>query len=365
MTTRDLGSNSDGERQSARPKPRTTRRDPWRPRSRKTSTSRSASEAAGATRVRKPRLPSFDPGPEATVREIADARGRYYDHAGAFTPFLAIETAGGFFLLDTDDAHVGRSLFSKGSRGELRILRRGLRILEEAGQAERARAGTFVDVGANIGTTTVAALYANGFTRALALEPEPRNVRLLRINIAVNGFADRVQLLQVAASDALGTGHLRVFGDRWGLHEMVRAKGARAARAKAARAEEVVEVELVTLDSLAARGLYDADGSGLLWIDTEGYEGHILAGATRLLSKGTPTILEVSPDKLENQGGLGSLLDAASANYTDFVDMRHVSGEPDSPRGISYEMKPIDRFPTLVDEYVALDHFTEVLLLRR
>lgn len=361
MTARRPRAKSEGEPPADGPKKPTVRPDPWRPRPRKGSASRrSASAAKAAAKVPKPRLRSFDPGPGATVREIADARGQYYDHAAAFTPFLAVETAGGLFLLDTDDAHVGRSLFSKGSRGELRILRRGLRILEEAGLAEKARAGTFIDVGANIGTTTVAALYANGFTRALALEPEPRNVRLLRINIAVNGFADRVQLLQVGVSDALGGGRLRVFGERWGLHEIVPAK-----RGKAVPAEQVVEIELVTLDSLVERGLFDADGTGLLWIDTEGHEGHILAGATRLVSVGTPVILEVSPDKLDNQGGLGSLLEAASTHYTHFVDMRHVSGEPDSPRGISYEIEKTDGFRELVDEYVALNHFTEVLLLRQ
>jgi FkbM family methyltransferase len=304
--------------------------------------------------------PSLVSAPDATAREIADARGTYYDHAVGFTPLLAVDTVAGLFLLDTHDAHMGRSLFSKSSRGELRVLRRALRILEDAGLAERARAGTFIDVGANIGTTTVPALYANGFTRALGLEPEPRNIHMLRINIAINGFTDQVQVLQVAASNTCGTGHLRVFPDRWGIHEIAAENGA-----ESGSEEKVVEIELVTLDSLAEQSLYDADGTGLLWIDAEGHEGHILHGATRLVSEGTPVILEVQPSKLQGQGGLEFLRDAAEGHYTDFVDMRHVSGEPTSPRGVKYEIKPIDHFQALIDEYLELDHFTEALLLRR
>jgi FkbM family methyltransferase len=300
-------------------------------------------------------------GPGATAREIADARGTYYDEAASFTPLVAVETVGGLFLLDTNDAHVGRSLFSKGNRGELRVLRRALCILEEIGQADRARAGTFIDVGANIGTTTVPALYENGFTRALALEPEPRNVRLLRLNIAINGFADRVQVLRTAVSNACGTGHLRVFIDRWGIHEIAGDDDTKSS----SESEEVVEVELVTLDSVAERSLYEADGTGLLWIDAEGHEGHILQGATRLVSEGTPVILEVQPSKLNSQGGLDFLRAAANDHYTHFVDMRHVSGEPGSERGIRYEMKPIDEFEGLIGQYLTLDHFTEALLVRR
>jgi FkbM family methyltransferase len=293
-------------------------------------------------------------------RELADARGTYYDKAAGWTPLVAVETLGGLFLLDTEDAHIGRSLFSKGDRGELRVLRRALSILEEVGLADRARAGPLIDVGANIGTTTVPALYENGFTRAVALEPEPRNVRLLRINIAINGFADRVQVLQMAASNACGTGHLRVFVDRWGIHEIATETGA-----KSSLEEEMVEIELVTLDAIAERSHYDADGTGLLWIDAEGHEGHILQGASGLVSEGTPVILEVQPSKLNGQGGLDYLRDVANGHYTDFVDMRHVSGEPGSKRGLRYEIKPIDQFEALIDEYVTLDHFTEALLLRR
>src|SRR2546422_323199 len=77
---------------------------------------------------------------------------------------------------------------------------------------------------------TVAALHANGFERAVALEPEPRNLRLLSINLAANGLSERVQTLPVAISSAPGKGRLVVAEKRFGVHEIAeRGEGADAA----------------------------------------------------------------------------------------------------------------------------------------
>jgi hypothetical protein len=45
--------------------------------------------------------------------------------------------------------------------------------------------GTLIDVGANVGVTTLPALRRFGFERAIAIEPSPDNVRLLRAALAL------------------------------------------------------------------------------------------------------------------------------------------------------------------------------------
>ena len=37
-----------------------------------------------------------------------------------------------------------------------------------------------------------------------------------------------------------------------------------------------------------------ADAVGLVWIDTEGHEGHVLAGAASLVDRGVPIVLELN-----------------------------------------------------------------------
>ena len=57
--------------------------------------------------------------------------------------------------------------------------------------------GSWIDLGANIGTTAIPAALAGA--RCHAVEPEPANVALLRRNIARNGVADRVSVHEAAA----------------------------------------------------------------------------------------------------------------------------------------------------------------------
>lgn len=56
--------------------------------------------------------------------------------------------------------------------------------------------GWALDIGAHIGSVAVAIAVDNPASRVLAVEPVPDNVRLIRINAARNGVADRVLALE-------------------------------------------------------------------------------------------------------------------------------------------------------------------------
>lgn len=53
-----------------------------------------------------------------------------------------------------------------------------------------------------------------------------------------------------------------------------------------------------TLDSIIP-----ADGVGLVWIDTQGHEGHVLSGASQLLASQAPIVLEFWPYGLDQVDG--------------------------------------------------------------
>jgi FkbM family methyltransferase len=303
------------------------------------------SEATRVSKLKGEAVRRRKAGKTAGKVKLIEQRAKFFDAARQHTPMVAVETSSGVFLLSTQDEHIAKSLFSKCDRGEMRVLRRGMAVLERAGKAATARSGTFVDVGANIGTTTVPALFSNGFERAVALEPEPRNLKMLRINVAINGLSDRVQTLPVGASNAPGTARLVVTEHRSGVHEI--------ATAGDEKTDRMIEIELVTVDDLVERKVIQDDGTGMIWIDTEGHDAHVLAGAQRLLAKGVPVILEISPDKLEKQGGTELLLETTQRHFTNFVDMRRVRGDFDSPGAIEFRAQPVARLGDLVGKYAS------------
>jgi FkbM family methyltransferase len=191
-----------------------------------------------------------------------------------------------------------------------------MRLLEE--YRPIGTGAVFVDVGANIGTTTVRAIRRHRFARAVALEPAPQNFRTLRLNLVANDIDSRVTAVQAAVSDHDGRVELALSSRTSGEHTIVPANGASPA---------TLTVEAVSLDGLVERGVLDADAVGLLWIDAQGAEGLVLAGATALLERGVPIALAVRP-KLANWRESRNALVRLLADYTDFADLRRGKRPP-------------------------------------
>lgn len=145
---------------------------------------------------------------------------------------------------------------------------------------------TFVDVGANVGfyTLTLAQLVGPS-GKVVAFEPGPRTVERLRGHVARNpSVGGRVDVRQVAVSDAAGTCVLHDYGAGDSGKLSGRAIGGEAAVAK-------VEVRQATLDEELA-GLNPA----LIKIDVEGLEPEVLLGARETLRRARPVVvIEVSP----------------------------------------------------------------------
>src|SRR5258708_27280089 len=129
-------------------------------------------------------------------QDISGARDRFFESASEFTPLVAVDSKDARFLVSTADEAVGRRLFRRGRRGEMVTLGHAVSILEAVGLGHWARGTTFLDLGANVGTSAITALLAHEFQAAIACEPEPENHRLLRGNAAMNDLAARLLPLQ-------------------------------------------------------------------------------------------------------------------------------------------------------------------------
>ncbi len=201
-----------------------------------------------------------------------------YELARRASPLLAAPFGPGQLLVDSQDDEIGRTVFVSGGY-ERWHMEAAVRRLRATGHDPTGK--VFVDVGANIGTSTVDALAQFGFGRAVCFEPAADNVRLLRVNLVWNGLDGRAQVYAHAVSDRNGVGSLSRSADNSGDHRFTaEGTGGDACR---------------TLDSLVQAGHIDPDAVGLLWIDAQGHEPHVLRGAGALLAAQVPVVIEYCP----------------------------------------------------------------------
>ena len=118
------------------------------------------------------------PGPNPrplSRRRTSRSEGAFFDQALEYMQYAGVETRGGRFVVATSDRHMGRSLFVKAARPEFKALDRAVSIVEILLGESAVIGRLFVDVGANIGTTTIPALVAHRFGSAVCCEPEEEN----------------------------------------------------------------------------------------------------------------------------------------------------------------------------------------------
>jgi len=255
-----------------------------------------------------------------------DRNGRelLFDVAGRFTDGLLVRGPDGDLLVSTKDRAVGRQIFVDG-RFDGAYLDRLLEILDELELPWRGRA--FLDVGANLGTTSIA-LLNRGFSRGSAFEPEPFNYRLLRANLALNGLLDRCQTECVALSDADGTALLEVDRHNLGDHRIGTDAAQTITRLRGEEKGEATRVPIKPLQSYVTAGDIDADEVALVWMDVQGHEAAVLAGGAAVFEKQIPLFVEYWPYGLSTGSGLDEFEAAAQRYYRWFVDIR--AHEPDA-----------------------------------
>ena len=158
--------------------------------------------------------------------------------------------------------------------GALEQHAQGLDGLASLVEATVPRSSAVIDVGANIGLSTI--LLARLAERVIAFEPSPPNVAFLRRNLALNGIGN-VEVIAAAASSEPGS--LRFHVAQFGAGSHVVTPGHVLGDAIPA-----VDVPAVRLDDAALPPI------AFIKIDAEGYEPDVLAGARRMLARDRPLI---------------------------------------------------------------------------
>jgi FkbM family methyltransferase len=243
-----------------------------------------------------------------------------FDAVSPFTPAVAVERNGITYFLNTADKVVSRDAFGSGSYSE-EELGHTIAILEaQLGRRALLRGKTFVDVGANIGTTVIPAVKLFGAANGIAIEPEPANYTLLQCNLVANELADRVRCHQLALSDRSGNGVLDRSAFNSGDNRL--RVGDQPTPLDGSNGGGSVPVKVATLDGVLRQDAVTVDDLGLVWIDAQGHEAHILAGATVLTASNVPVVIEYWPHGLQLSGRMAPLNRFIEAHYRTVIDLR-------------------------------------------
>lgn len=268
----------------------------------------------------------------------------WYQVLGRLPPlYLKLRTRHGVLRISSRDQVIGRALFiNKGF--EYDKIHKTLALLKHLGRVPSMR--TVLDIGGNIGTVALPLVLEGWFSSAVAVEPEPQNFRLLSDNIRLNGLDRRIQALNIALSDREGTMELQLSEDNFGDNRIV--------VGEAETGWQTVDVPVRRLDDvLEDLGIAQA-AVGLIWMDVQGHEYHVLKGAERLLSGDVPLLMEFWPFGLMkakvDKGGYVAFLQRFFARFHDLAE----EGSPS---------RPIGEFSRLFETYPG-ESVTDLLLVK-
>lgn len=141
---------------------------------------------------------------------------------------------------------------------------------------------TVVDIGANTGVYTLAALAVAPAAQVHAFEPVAHIARALSFNVRANDLSSQVHINECAVSETSGYTALHVPDESWG-NATLSADGFRGLDG------HLEQVRTVSLDDyVAERGIVRVD---LLKIDVEGHEDAVLSGARSVMLGHRPAVL--------------------------------------------------------------------------
>jgi FkbM family methyltransferase len=211
-----------------------------------------------------------------------------------------------------------------------------------------------VDVGANIGTTSIPFARQGGY-RVVAIEPASKNFRQLEVNVASNGLQEQILLAHRAVLRGPGTVTMCVLKENFGGSFVWRDGLAEVETDTIAGYETVEGDELETIIKSAGIGLEEV---ALVWADVQGCEGEVIDSGARLWAGGVPLWAEVEPLSLARQGRLDSFEDLAAAHFDRFVDSHSLLKLKDKapPRSIA-------ALGSLIRSLSAQGGSTDILLL--
>ena len=219
------------------------------------------------------------------------------------------------FILSRKDRQISNSIY-------LNTVDRikSLKMIENSkiflNQLNKKNISQIIDVGASIGNVIITALSKKVFETGIAIEPSEEEFKILKANIILNSFENKIQLYNCALTnsdakfinfeiDENDIGDQRVHYKEYdGLYDEKNRKK--------------VSVKNEMFDNLFEK--VDLSNS-LIWLNNQGSEAQVIDGGRKLLSKfKPPLILEYGPYYLKNSDSHSLLLKNIQEIYSNIYD---------------------------------------------
>lgn len=212
------------------------------------------------------------------------------------------------------DPHVGFGLFVEGGfeREKIDAL---LRWLIARGRGP-GPGDVVVDVGANIGTTSIPIVRTCG-CRAVAIEPVPTTFALLRQNVELNDVTGLIQLVNAAVVAVSGT-CMMALSDNIGAAEVRPSSTNPPLDTNGGTTS--IEVAGMSLTDALASAAVNVDDVSLVWADVQGCETAVIQTGAALWARGVPLWAEFEPGLLARHGGAEAFVAAARHAFDRFIE---------------------------------------------
>ena len=237
------------------------------------------------------------------------------------TNTLEIESEGSRFLIHPSDGPIAEQLFVFGSFNA-DMTETAMSVMNDYLAPDPIEGKVLLDIGANIGTTSVPAVTQWGASRVLAVEPEAENFRLLRCNVILNDLDDRIDCVKHVVTNHSGPVTLEISASNSGDHRV------QYVVPDHEEPRSTVAADGVPLDDLIDQHGIDRGDIGLVWIDTQGHEGHVLDSAPKTLAASVPMLIEFCPYMLRRNAGLQLLQRLIAEQFSFFVDLEKPQKTP-------------------------------------
>lgn len=252
------------------------------------------------------------------------------------------------YIVSAKDKTIGRALYSR-HEFEFEKIEKAFAL---AGLNQSKDDLLLLDVGANVGSVCIPVTKRKLATQAIAIEPEPLNVKLLRANIILNDMDDKIEVHPVALGEKEGHVEFELSESNFGDHRIRNAQS-NGEDAFGERARKTISVNMTTLDSVMATKRSE---NVLLWMDTQGYEGFVLSGAQQFLARRAPLVLEFWPYGMKRNGSFEVLAKTlCDAPHQVFIDLSDANSK-------KRQLDP-ENLQTLFSELDNQDDATDILVL--
>lgn len=261
--------------------------------------------------------------------------------------YLLTKKGAEYYMVFSNDLAVSRKLYIGADIEHVKVVK-ALDILARDRNMGRQKLDLLIDIGANLGHICIP-IVGRGFAlSAIAFEPDPNNFRLCNINISLNNLSERIKLHNTALGENEKESlNFELSEDNSGDHR-IHITSSDGIYGEARRRH--ITVPSTTLNSYFAEP--PNRDKTLIWMDVQGYEGFVIAGASKLLSLKTPLGLEFWPYGLARANSFERLMRCLEP-YQHYYDLNSENGAA----------LPIQQLHDLYTRNIHTQFTTDILLL--